>query len=310
MKLSTAVLAVTATVAAAGKTVSSKNAHKVLRNARLIEGSRHLDQNQQEEEENAFLGNYNMKFVSCAAGEQVVNPENGEYEYGAVIVRACPSSEGCDSDSTKGCKSGYGDYLVSVGTFVEAWFEDQRDNMQWDDQFNVEEYTECKEYDPDEANDDDNNAWENYQFFLGPTCTEDGDDVKIGLFDDQYCSTPSEYEFETISNGWSLPYGEGGLVSTSCQDCMAYNDNGEYELREMCERIYENSASKCETEMEYTSYYGANVNGCEYIEELLPKKAQSGRGGKILGWIILTLLVVGLIGYVMWWRKKKATTSA
>merc|ERR1719464_2182727 len=75
---------------------------------------------------------------------------------------------------------GYGEMLVGMSTFVEAYFEDQRENMEeedGDDNFEVDKFAKCEEYDPDEDADDANQgAWENYQFFVGPTCTEYDDD--------------------------------------------------------------------------------------------------------------------------------------
>jgi hypothetical protein len=261
---------------------------------------------QQEEEEFAFLGYYDVKVVGCKSElEQPVQNEEGEYEYEAVLLRLCPSDAGCDSDTTHGCTSGYGEMLVGVSTFVEAYFEDQRDNMQWDDNFEVDKFSKCEEYKPE--NDDDNQNWENYQFFIGPTCSEDGLDIKLEFFTDEYCTQVSEIEFETVSNGWALPYSDGGLVSTQCNACTEYNDNGELELREMCMQSYEQAAMKCEEGMEYYGYYGQNTQGCETLATMFPQ-AKSGSGGKIFGWIVLAVVLVGLAGYIVWWRKKKSST--
>lgn len=248
--------------------------------------------------------------VQCKAGETVIDPEDGEYSYGAAVLRLCPTSAGCDSEEVLGCKEGFGDIVVSLATFVDAYFEDQRDNMQWDDQFEVDKYAECEEYKVEDEGDDgnQNNQYANYQFYIGPSCTEDGDDIRLAVFEDEVCTYESEVAFEDISNGWTLPYSTGGLVSTSCSDCMEMNDDGEYELREMCQEVYERAASKCETNMEYVSYYGANEQGCEYIEELLPAQ-KGGSAGKVFGWLIFILLIGGVVGYVMWWRKKKAGAS-
>ena len=116
-----------------------------------------------------------------------------------------------------------------------------------------------------------------------------------------------EEDFAEVSNGWSLPFSDGGLVTTSCVSCSEYNDDGEVELREMCEQVYEESYYKCETEMEYVSYYGADEQGCEYIEELAQSlKGEGASAGKIIGWIIVILLVVGACAYISWWRQSKS----
>jgi len=306
MKFTSAILSLAMVASAAAKTVTSKTAAKLIRSARRVEDA------EQEEEEFSFLGNYNVKVVGCKRElEQPIMNEDGEYEYSAVLLRLCPSGEGgCDSSISGGCSSGYGDMLVGMSTFVEAYFEDQEDDEDenGDDNFEADKFAKCEEYNPDENADDANQGnWENYQFFVGPTCTDDGLDLKLELFTDEYCTTVSETTFDTISNGWTLPYSTGGLVSTNCNSCSEYNDDGEYEIKEMCQKSYENAALKCEEGMETYSYYGQNIQGCETIAEMFPM-AKGGNGGKIFGWIVLAVCVAGLGGYVMWWRKKKATS--
>ena len=282
-------------------TSATAASHAATRN--LLSKARRLeDANEDaEEEEYAFLGNYELKMVNCKAGEQVRDPETGEYEYNAVVFRLCPKDE-CDSDLTTGCSSGHGDYVVGLNSFVQAYFEDQRDNMQYDDAFKVDEYTECREY--EQENDDANQNDQAYPYYIGPACTEDGADVKLELFYDETCSSvPEGVTFSDISNGWTLPFGTGGLISTSCQSCMEYNDDGEYELKEMCQELYQDSG-KCETNMESFHYYGKQEGSCEYISELLPAIKGSGSAAKAFGWTVFILVVVGAFcAYAMWWKK-------
>lgn len=326
MKLSTAAVMFATMASAAAKSLSGASAKRVLRNARLIEGSnRKLEQAQQgddqaaQEQEYSFLANYELKMVGCNAAETVVNAENGEYETGAIMLRLCPIGS-CDSSSAYGCSSGYGDFVVGLQTYVEAFFEDQRDNMQWDDQFQVDRYAKCEQYQVEADGDDANNAaWENYMFFIGPTCDDDGLGIKLQLYEGvegqegSACvpGAESEIAFESISNGWTLPYSSGGLVSTYCSECTEYNNNGEQELRDMCLQSYQSSVNHCEEKMEFYSYYGQNVQGCEYLTSAFAKtyKNSGGNGGKAFGWVVLALVVVGLAGYVMWWRSKKAAAQ-
>ena len=313
MKLSAAILFVSATMATA-KTLSGKNAAKVLRAARRVE-EQDGEGDGEEEIDNSYIMNYDLKMVSCVAGEAVVNPEDGEYEYGAVTVRLCPSGGGCDSDKAGGCKKGYGDYVVSARTFVDAWFEDQKDNMNWgDDWFNPEEYTECRQYEPveDEDGEQEQDAdGEEEQYWIGVACTDDASDIKFALFADEECKNESEETFEEIANGWTLPYSDGGLAPTECIACTEYNDNGEAESREVCEGVVEEATDKCEEQMEFVSYYGADTSGCEHVAELSALAGvESSSAGKIIGWIILALVVVGGALYCMWWRSKKSATAS
>lgn len=310
MKLSNAVLLISALVSSTASATDAiravrgaKNIAKVLKNARRLEEGEGEGEEEEEAEDGEYdyLMQYTLKMISCNAGEAVVD-EEGEYEYSAVVVRLCPSESGCDSDKTLGCKKGYGDYVVGLNTFVNAYFEDQRDNLNWDDGFEVDKYSECEEYEVEAAEDDAEDPYEGYQFFIGPTCG-DGLDIKLALFSDETCTTESSVDFGDISNGWTLPYTSGGLVSTSCIDCVDYNDDGEYELRKLCEETYMDSPAKCESEMEYYSYYGLNEQGCDYISSLIPS---SGTAGKIFIAFIFIALIAGACFYVMWWRKSKS----
>jgi hypothetical protein len=266
---------------------------------KLLSKARKLEENQQQEDEYAFLMNYNLKMVSCKAGEQIRDPETGEYENSAIVFRLCP--EGCDSEAQKGCSSGHGDFVVGLQSFVQAYFEDQRDNMYFDDNFKVDEYAECREYEVE--NDDENEN--QVAYYIGPACTEDGSGVRLELFSDQYCTTaPEGVTFESLSNGWALPYESGGLVTSNCQPCAEY-DNGNYALKDMCMNLYAD-AGKCETNMESFHYYGKQEGSCEYIESLLPKKQKSGSGAKAFGWVVFIMVVVGAFSaYAMWWKKSK-----
>lgn len=304
MKLSFALLL--PTLVSASLSISGKNAAKVLSAARRLDQEANGD-DAAAEDEYGYLTQYNLKMIGCKSGETVINPEDGEYEYNAIVFRLCPSDSGCDSDTSKGCSSGYGDYVVGLNTFVDAYFEDQKDNMQWDDQFQVNEYAQCGEYKVEDAEDDANaNQYADYQFWIGPSCTADGDDVRLAVFEDEACTYESEVAFEALSNGWSLPYENGGMVSTYCQDCLEYDDNGDAGLREMCQEVYMNAAASCEEKMEYYSYYGQNVQGCEYVSSLMPAQAKkSGNGGKVFGWIVFFIIVIGLAGYIMWWRSSE-----
>jgi hypothetical protein len=304
MKFSIALLALVASNAVAVRQLSPKAQAKILRTARA------LDQNDAEEEENAFLTNYNLKFVGCDGSQQMVNAEEGGYSYGAAFMRLCPSENGCDSSSVGGCKEGYGDFAISIEDFVDAYMEDQADNMNWDDNFDGDKYAKCEQYEPE--NDGDDDPWANYAFYIGPACTDDGDDIKLGFFSEATCQTESDIAFTDVSNGWSLPYSSGGLVSTSCSDCLEYDeDQAAYALREMCTELYESASMKCETEMETYSYYGKDETSCEAIAEILPRAARVGGGaGKVFGWILFIMLIVGVAGYVMWWRKKKQASGS
>ena len=84
----------------------------------------------------------------------------------------------------------------------------------------------------------------------------------------QYCSTESEDSFADTHNGFELPYSSGGLVPDTCMSCMTMNDNYEYEISEMCKRVYDDASYRCEENMEqFNSYYGQDTRGCDYLSK-------------------------------------------
>jgi hypothetical protein len=297
MKFSIALLTLASVASVSAKSITGSKAQ-----SKVIKAARRVDEDAEEAGEYDYLSHYTMKLIGCKAGQTVINPDSGEYEYNAVVVRMCPTEDGCDNDVTSGCAAGYGDFVVGLNTYVDAYFEDQADNMNWDDAFQVDEYAACKEYEVEDDGDGDEYA---AQYYIGPTCADDGG-IKLAVFDDEVCTYESETSFETISNGWTLPYSTGGIVSKQCADCYYLNENGAYQVREMCENVYMNAAASCETNMMYYSQYGQNVQGCEYITELMPVAATKGNAGKVFGWIIFVGVVGGAVGYTMWWRKSKS----
>ena len=254
--------------------------------------------------------------IGCAA-EQYKNPENGEYEYHSVVFRLCPS-DSCDDQSTTGCASGHGDYVVGINTFVDAWLEGKRDDMEndQDDQWDLNQFSECREYEVDQDADEeqDGEDGEEKAYYVGPTCSNG--QIAIGFFSEYTCTTvPSDVTFEDISNGWSLPYSNGGLVTNYCESCSGYNDNGEEEISQMCQELWTSASSKCESGMaNYSQVYGKDESGCEYIASSFPVTASksSSKAGAIVLWVFLALLIVGgaFFAYTKWWMKRKQGTAA
>lgn len=266
-----------------------------------------------EEDMEAFLMDYSLKFMKCIP-DQVVTDADYQDHMGVVIFRLCPSNT-CSSNTDGGCTSGYAEFAVDVGTYVEAFMEDQADNMNWDDEnFDGDEFGQCVQWDGDDDDgaDDDENA---QAYYIGPGCTSDGSGVKMGVYEDQYCYEESATTFATIANGWSLPYSEGGLVSTSCTYCT--DDDGD--IRDMCLDLYDYAPHRCEANFEYTHYYydtnfemyryGKDQTGCNNIAVLQNPRSQFSSEAvwtdAILVVMILLASVVGFYYYSQWWNKQK-----
>lgn len=314
-------MASTGLAATTGKKVGANQEMKLNgKKARnLVKASRKLDQNDNNNNNNqdewSFLMNYKAKFVMCAAGEKFMG--EGEYEYSSIVYRLCPESfEEPEKESKRsafGCSDDekYGDYVVGINTYVEAygeWMEEQWNNNQnnngrkLNDEFDLREYAECAEADMDMDDEGRKNRKLNQemQFFIGPACTEEGDDIKLEFFSNEGCTYVAEspYTYYELT-GRNLPYYDGGLAKQGFTSCQEYDD-GNYDTSEFCMRLYEN-AGKCEANNQYY---------CETIEELEAemKAAEApSKAGKVFLIIILILLFCGL-GYWAFklYQKKKA----
>jgi hypothetical protein len=279
---------------------------KLLGNARRLDedGDDNNNADVDEADMEAFLVDYSLKFMSCIP-DQVLTDADYNNHFGVVIFRLCPTNY-CSDDS--GCSSGYAEFAVDIGTYVDAYLEDQADNMNWDDKFDGGDFGSCTQFEG-EANDD------NSVYYIGPTCTEDKSGIKMGLFEDQYCYQESGTSFETISNGWSLPYSSGGLVSTNCIGCT--EDDGE--IREVCVDLYEDSPYRCEEHFDFKHYYydvnfemyryGQDTTGCTKIDVMSkPRSSFSTEAvwtDAILAIMLLVATAAGYAYYSQWWAKRK-----
>jgi len=255
-----------------------------------------------------YLMNYSVKLMQCNQDESLSSYENdgnGVDGSGVVSFRMCPS-DSCSDES--GCSSGYADFAISLGDYVDAFLDDQKDNMNWDDNFDLENFSQCAEYEVENGN---NN---NQAYYVGPACTDSGKDIRLSLFQDAYCSTvDSETSFETISNGWQLPFSEGGLVSENCVSCIDNNNNGA--LRDMCATLYETSPHKCESwaiqhyywdSITEVNRFGLDQTGCLQIRRIDMSKAPfSEWGGLFFVFFLVLVTVVGGAWYVIWWKDSK-----
>ena len=275
------------------KTVSGQNnkgVAQIVRHAVVTNQLRRLDQQEQQdgeedynyyaydEDDLDFLMKYSMKFVSCKAPPSQ-NNNNGlrkffnnndqtqtqgyDDEGGTVRVRLCPSQGGgCNSYSSDGCLSNYGDIVISTKAYAEAWVYARQGENNYD--YNDgEDYYHCHRYYPknddrrqqrrklegedgeddyqynygndeeqreDEEEDDYNYDYERdgSNLYVGPVCTNNGKDIKLAFFNDSNCEERLE-EDDLPNSNWALPYQDGGLVPTACLNCNSYysdnNDN-------------------------------------------------------------------------------------
>jgi len=240
------------------------------------------------------LMNYSLKLFKCLPEESLAVADDGTLSYGVAIIRACPKKS-CSSSTQGGCKSDYAEFAVPLADFVDAYFQDQNNGY---------EYAQCSAYQQDSNGD---------QYYIGPTCTSDGKDIKLGLFKDADCQQATE-KVKGIDIS-SLAGASGGVVDKQCLSCGENGDDG-YQLKEMCATLYEDAKLKCEA-WSINHYYwdaitevyrfGRDTTGCKRIAWMDKSPAPFSEWGTI---IVLTLLLAGSVAggvyYTIWWKKHKA----
>lgn len=278
---------------------NTKASQKLMQHARLLQNNGNGNGNwqygyyrgQQGDNENSYLMGYSLKMLSCVSSEST------------VVFRLCPV-DSCDDSSRIGCYEGYGDYSVSLTTFMEAYMEGQQEEAKqqqnqngqngnngdyqngmvyydsYGQEFDAAQYaSQCQVFQMNNNNNGDGN--QNYAVYVGPTCTSDGQGIRLGLFKDAYCiSENTSTTFDELTGGAfsNVPYFDESSSSTSlvpntCQDCLGMNANYEYEVSQVCVSAFESASARCEDNMDhrYSGYQGktANDKSCSYLNGLL-----------------------------------------
>jgi hypothetical protein len=129
-------------------------------------------------------------------------------------------------------------------------------------------------------------------YWIGPMCSEkDGKSIHMRVFYDAGCTSPAPTGvYEAFHYNSPLPYESSSIVTVGdCVSCIKVdrnanqnnnnnnnnNQNQNQELAEICEQSYE-SAIKCETS-QIGQYYTADTNGCEFIDNILPRLEKASR---------------------------------
>lgn len=251
--------------------------------------------------DNSYIAGYSVKFQGCHHVQQWNDEADGEEDIKImtqrlVRFRMCPADT-CSSTSTKGCDSNYGDYLVDMETYVEAYMTQMQQQYMNNNQYysndnngralndndkynmNFEDYLQCQEMEMNdrqrqrarkmrELNNNYGNQYyysynnndDDISYYVGPYCAEQGGEIRLGVFYDDTCTVAAENGaemFQMVHNGMALPYSEQSIVNLGCLSCGGYG-----EVNELCENLYE-VAGKCETKM---NVYYPNESACSYIE--------------------------------------------
>jgi hypothetical protein len=108
------------------------------------------------------------------------------------------------------------------------------------------------------------------QWYIGPGCTSDGKDIRLGLYRDQYCTYSPGTKLQDITYGWSngMPFEDGGLIPNTCHHCTIRDQDYNLKINGFCSDPFRAAMTRCELNMTAYSYMGPNTNGCDYITNL------------------------------------------
>lgn len=241
----------------------------------------------------------------------------------------------CYQSSSANCYSScYGRYGIEASLCSSSNGDGYNQYSQQDgygNEFVLGDYLQCAAY---EITNTDGEELSNY---LGPYCANQGGDVRLGFFQDQYCAIPSSYQasyFEKMT-GVEVPYTKSSIVSTNCMSCEAQADeedansyNQDYynydsdgnrnyyvatEVNDLCGTMYMQSG-KCESEFSKDDVPYPEEGACTYIESVkqlkndgiirADQKISSRPASIAIGVFTGTAVIIG--GYVYYLKSKIA----
>jgi len=371
--ISTALLSAFATATAkktvelpSSLTANSKLGKKVLSEARRLE-------NGDDEIDLSWVVDYSIKFQGC----HHITQWNADADEGEDVriatkrlirFRLCPTQY-CDGASSGGCDSGYGDYIIDMNTYLQAYLMDLEELHEWTCEYYAMKVCDCDDddgkddgFDEDEClntcygnngldycieeeNDDDAVEFEleeyvecaqfdnggrrrrrldgnEVEYFIGPYCSDQGGVINLGMFTDDTCTEFAD-DYAGIQTykgftGETLPYSSDSIVGMECIPCEplaeveeddgnANQNDGEVELKEACEQLYQ-TAGKCEDNLNIDD---PNSNACNYMQGIKISRSDgvivsSGGGSKttatFIGIFAVTSCLLG--GYAYYLKSK------
>ncbi|KAL7504658.1 hypothetical protein ACHAXN_002234 [Cyclotella atomus] len=131
----------------------------------ILSKARRLEENQVDY---TWVANMSLKFQGCYHTQQWNDEANGEDDVRVstaklVRFRLCPSSS-CHTNSPAGCEQGYGDYIIDMETYLQAYLEAVQQDQEYNCKYE-EEYGDCG-CDKDGQGDDFNEEICKYECYM------------------------------------------------------------------------------------------------------------------------------------------------
>eukprot|EP00957_Ditylum_brightwellii_P009759 735704-Ditylum_brightwellii.AAC.1 len=127
-------------------TTDSKAGRELLSQARRVEDNNNVYD---------WISGYSLKFQGCHHVQQWNAEADGEDEpkiqtRRLVRFRMCPADT-CSYENASGCKGGYGDYIIDLDLYLQAYWQNKVEMQEWNC-----EYTRINECGCDADGKDDN----------------------------------------------------------------------------------------------------------------------------------------------------------
>ena len=312
---------------------------------KLLLQARNLNQNTADI---SWIAGYSVKFQGCHHVQQWNTDANSADDVRLktkrlVRFRLCPTSS-CTSSNAGGCNGGYGDYIIDMNTFLNAYYEaklnaealacqshtcncESATNPDYCDYdcYLAASMPYCSEKNPytnesivpvNIGNYLSCSQYNNDSYYIGPYCSNQGGSLFMGMFTDDTCSEFADASsglttFKTMS-GRALPYGDASLVGPNCHSCAATdNDSSGYSVGSQCSTIY-NIAGKCESSLATGTTSNPNTRGCLYIEGIkiirkdgIITNVTIGSSPVATSFIVFFAMASVACGFYIWYLRKR-----
>jgi hypothetical protein len=221
------------------------------------------------------FGDYVVDMNDFMAGYWEASRQNIEYACWEYLQTSCACND--DDQQADDFNKDYCEYDCYFNAGKNECidrnpYEDQQENK---NQFNVEEYMECKQVKFNNNNQRQLNENDQNKYYVGPYCSGQGGSVLLGMFTDESCTIAAEVSYESLA-GVPLAYSSDSLVNATCVSCLEHQmedqkqqqEGGQADadqVSEACEEIYI-EAGKCESTLAEGVVSSPNNNACTYME--------------------------------------------
>jgi len=164
---------------------------------------------QDAEEDFTWIAGYSLKFQGCHHVTQWNEEADGEDDVRLqtkrlVRFRLCPIDD-CAAESGGGCNSGYGDYIIDMNTFIEAYMENKNDVEEYTCEYTKDNVCDCEDSD-DKGDDFDRDQCE-YNCYADnglDYCIEEEDDDAVDELDVEEYMECANFDVPEDENGRRL----------------------------------------------------------------------------------------------------------